>query len=79
MDINKHSAEFYTKMDELYTEVENDEASGLIHRFDGINVNAHFPSGPGRAQEERIVELNLVLKLHAKRLPLQRKGVKTSP
>ena len=49
MDISKHSAEFYTKMDELYTEIENDESSGLINRFDGTNVNAGIPSGPGRA------------------------------
>jgi hypothetical protein len=48
MEISKHSSEFYTKMDELYTEVESDEASGLIDRFDGTNVNACLPSGPGR-------------------------------
>lgn len=46
MDISKHSAEFYSKMDELYAEIEGDESSGLINRFDGINTNAGIPSGP---------------------------------
>ena len=45
MDISKHSAEFYTKMDELYTEIENDESSGLINRFDGTN-ECWYPLGP---------------------------------
>lgn len=35
MKISAHSAEFYSFMDSLYTEVEKDEESGLIHRFDG--------------------------------------------
>ncbi len=35
MKISAHSAEFYSLMDSLYTEVEKDEESGLIHRFDG--------------------------------------------
>ena len=35
MKIGAHSAEFYALLDELYTEVEKDEDSGLIHSFDG--------------------------------------------